>query len=87
MLARAAVRRLEDRWKVGALGQPRRPRCAREPLEGAAVPRSLARSLAPPKPPHSRLEKPRKGRGGALRGRFRLQFTPEAGKWGGGGGR
>lgn len=32
--------------------------------------------------PHSSLEKPRKGRGGALRGHFRLQLAPEAWKWG-----
>ena len=64
MLARAALRP-EDRGEVGALGQPRLKRCAREPQEGAAVPRSLARSLAPPKPRTPASRSP--GRGGAAR--------------------
>ena len=84
MLARAAVRRLEDRWEVGALGQPRLPRCARDPLEGAAVPRSRARSLAPPKPRIPASRSP--GRCGAGRSGAASGFSSHRRRGSGGGG-
>lgn len=68
----------------GALGQPRLPRCSRDPLEGAAVPRSRARSLAPPDPtPASRSP----GRSGAGRSRAASGFSlhRRRGRWGGAG--
>lgn len=54
------------------LGRPLLPRCAVGPPGGAVAPRSRAGSRAATETPLSCLERPRKRRGSARRGRFRL---------------
>lgn len=86
MLARAAVRRLEDRaGEVGPLGQPRLPRCSRDPLEGRCCPAKPCSALAPPKPRTPASRSPGRGGRGASGGRFRLSLHRRRGRWGRGG--
>lgn len=68
-----------------ALGPPRLRRCAKDPLGGAAAPRSRALPLAPPKPRTPAYRSP--GRGGAAHSDAASGFIQQPGWPRGGGGK